>query len=171
MVLKNNFSEYVCGTRDPPPFMEKSILKFHFDYLNPSLTSIACIVNCLFHLWVISFITYIACLWPGAGVNIATFSLFCWILLIDIREVGNSEVYMHNHSEANPEGQKFGPPTWNLVPEGPKNSGVTIFCWANLSWNWIQTDAQVQKYRSMYPAVVSNKLGPTSPPLPAYFLL
>ena len=35
---KNYFSEKVCGTRDPPPFMEKSILNFHFDYLHPSLT-------------------------------------------------------------------------------------------------------------------------------------
>ena len=30
---KYHFSEYVCGTRDPPPFMAKNILNFHFDYL------------------------------------------------------------------------------------------------------------------------------------------
>ena len=34
---KNHFSEHICGTRDPPPFMEKSILNFHVDYLNPFL--------------------------------------------------------------------------------------------------------------------------------------
>ena len=39
---KNHFSEQVCGTRDPPPFMEKTILNFHFDYLNTSLTVICC---------------------------------------------------------------------------------------------------------------------------------
>ena len=32
------FSEYVCGTRDPPPpFMEKTILNFHIDYMIISL--------------------------------------------------------------------------------------------------------------------------------------
>ena len=40
---KNNFSELVCGNRDPletpPPFMAKAILNFHFDYLTPSLIS------------------------------------------------------------------------------------------------------------------------------------
>ena len=34
---KNHLSEFVCGTQDPPPFMEKSILNFHFDYLIISL--------------------------------------------------------------------------------------------------------------------------------------
>ena len=34
--LKKYFSEYVNGTQDPPPFMEKSILNFHFDCLHPS---------------------------------------------------------------------------------------------------------------------------------------
>ena len=34
---KNHFSEYVCGTWDPPPFMEKSILNLQFDYLKISL--------------------------------------------------------------------------------------------------------------------------------------
>ena len=29
----NHFSEKVCWTQDPPPFMEKTILNFHFDYL------------------------------------------------------------------------------------------------------------------------------------------
>ena len=27
------------NSRPPPPFMEKTILNFHFDYLNPSLTT------------------------------------------------------------------------------------------------------------------------------------
>ena len=36
---KTHFSEYVCGTRDPPPFKEKSILNFHFDYWIISLSA------------------------------------------------------------------------------------------------------------------------------------
>ena len=40
--LKNHFSEYIYGTPDPsPPFMEKSILNFHFDYWNPSLRQLS----------------------------------------------------------------------------------------------------------------------------------
>ena len=41
---KNHFSEKVCGTRDPletpPPFMAKTKLNFHFDYLIPSLRAV-----------------------------------------------------------------------------------------------------------------------------------
>ena len=38
-MILNGFSQYVNGMRDQTPFMEKSILKFHFDYWNPSLTT------------------------------------------------------------------------------------------------------------------------------------
>ena len=34
--LKNHFSDYVCWTRDPSPFIEKVIFNFHFDYLTIS---------------------------------------------------------------------------------------------------------------------------------------
>ena len=39
---KNHCSEYVCGTRDSLPFMEKlkTILNFHFDYLTTSLSDV-----------------------------------------------------------------------------------------------------------------------------------
>ena len=33
------FQSRLVDSRPPPPFMEKSILNFHFDYLHPSLSS------------------------------------------------------------------------------------------------------------------------------------
>ena len=39
MVLKKSFLRIsMWNSRPPPPFMEKSILNFHFDHLHPSLT-------------------------------------------------------------------------------------------------------------------------------------
>ena len=87
--------------------------------------------------------------------------------------MGNSKVYMHNHSEANPKGKKSAHQLETWSPRGLKI--LVLLYFAGPTFHGIeykqQTDAQVQKYKSMYPAVVSNKLGPASPPLPAYFLL
>ena len=47
---KNHFSEQVCGTRDPPPFMEKTILYFHFDNLTTPLNYDHCVEKAEIHI-------------------------------------------------------------------------------------------------------------------------
>ena len=39
IIFQNRYVALVCGL-DPPPFMANAILNFHFDYLNPSLSTL-----------------------------------------------------------------------------------------------------------------------------------
>ena len=41
---KSFFRIAMWNSRSPPPFMEKTILNFHFDYLNPSLSQTCCFI-------------------------------------------------------------------------------------------------------------------------------
>ena len=42
VIIQNRYVALETPSRPPPPFMAKTILDFHFNYLTPSLMTMAC---------------------------------------------------------------------------------------------------------------------------------